>query len=540
MWVLPHRLSLEERDNYLRCDKEDGAARNSEQLISGEVENIGIRMHHKRAKSARSASGVVVFVFCLLVIPRIVTPVEAGVPKEEQLVAFYQATAQKSLFQRDRWIVEAREQTTIEYHGSKKAAPRYVYKYSAYRDRDRLDSRMERTTFLSEDNDRVKKRYQYLILGGRLYSYIKMLREGEQASMVIASNDLSLRVLNSAGSKAKALAGYMLGDSKPLAKILTEESSVLHTRPSMQMVNGFPTYVLEATTPYGHYTVWMDPNCGYSPRRVIVERGPKDLYGGKAVSTPPRPPIPGARRVNPLEHRPTRERARFVLDILKIKEIGGDFFATEGAATTIHVYDDGSIEEFHSVCERILVDLDPDFNDIPDAFVLDVPDGTRVFDVDFPAGKFKWQNGKMVSLIIEPISLLGKPLPELKDLKFDLSSADANDKMMLVCFWDMEQRPSRNCIRELAKRAGELKEKGVTIVAIQASKVDENKLDEWIKKNNIPFAAGVITADIEKTRFVWGVRSLPWLILTDKQHVVTAEGFNPAELDEKLGKNSKH
>jgi hypothetical protein len=30
------------------------------------------------------------------------------------------------------------------------------------------------------------------------------------------------------------------------------------------------------------------------------------------------------------------------------------------------------------------------------------------------------------------------------------------------------------------------------------------------------------------------VKSLPWLILTDKKHVVIAEGFNIDELDEKI------
>jgi hypothetical protein len=131
-------------------------------------------------------------------------------------------------------------------------------------------------------------------------------------------------------------------------------------------------------------------------------------------------------------------------------------------------------------------------------------------------------------------SLVGKPLPELKDLKVDLSPADVSDKMILVCFWDMEQRPSRYCIRELAKRAEELKEKGIAVVTVQASKVDENKLNQWVKKYNIPFTVGMVQGDEEETRFAWGVRSLPWLILTDKEHVVRVEGFGLSELNGKL------
>ncbi len=134
----------------------------------------------------------------------------------------------------------------------------------------------------------------------------------------------------------------------------------------------------------------------------------------------------------------------------------------------------------------------------------------------------------------QPPSLVGKSLPELKDLKIDLSPADSDDKMILVCFFDMNQRPSRYCISQLAKQAEQLKQKGVTIVAVQSSKVDENTLNEWIKETNIAFPVGVIQGDVEKTHFAWGVRSLPWLILTDKEHIVRAEGFNLLELDKIL------
>lgn len=131
-------------------------------------------------------------------------------------------------------------------------------------------------------------------------------------------------------------------------------------------------------------------------------------------------------------------------------------------------------------------------------------------------------------------SLVGKPLPELKDLKIELSPADAGDKMILVCFWDMEQRPSRNCIIRLAKQAEQLKQRGVTIVAIQASKIDENAFSQWVKKNNIPSPVGMVQGNVGKTRFDWSVKSLLWMILTDREHIVRAEGFSLAELDKKI------
>ena len=134
----------------------------------------------------------------------------------------------------------------------------------------------------------------------------------------------------------------------------------------------------------------------------------------------------------------------------------------------------------------------------------------------------------------EPDSLVGKSLPELKALEIDLPQTAIQSKRLLVCFFDINQRPSRNCIMQLAKQEQGLKEKGVVIVAVQTTKVEQEKLDEWIKENNIDFLVGMIQADEEKTRFIWGVKSLPWLILTDAKHVVTAEGFTINELEEKI------
>jgi hypothetical protein len=136
-----------------------------------------------------------------------------------------------------------------------------------------------------------------------------------------------------------------------------------------------------------------------------------------------------------------------------------------------------------------------------------------------------------------PPSLVSQPLPELKDVGVDLPPADSDGKMVLVCFFDMEQRPSRHCVTQLAKQAERLKEKGVTVIAVQASRIDENALDEWAKESKVPFSVGMIRGDAEKARFTWGVRSLPWLILTNNSHVIISQGLSPGDLDKQLGQN---
>jgi hypothetical protein len=135
-------------------------------------------------------------------------------------------------------------------------------------------------------------------------------------------------------------------------------------------------------------------------------------------------------------------------------------------------------------------------------------------------------------------SLSGKPLPAFEDIKINFNLKQAKGCKTLVCFFDKDQRPSRRCALKLAKQSKQLKHNGITIVAIQASKVDEDTLNEWLKINGIPFPVGIVQGDEEQIRFTWGVKSLPWLILTDTQHVVIAEGFSVIELDDKLNRNS--
>lgn len=130
--------------------------------------------------------------------------------------------------------------------------------------------------------------------------------------------------------------------------------------------------------------------------------------------------------------------------------------------------------------------------------------------------------------------LTGKKLPGLNDFYFENKLPELKNRNMLICLFDIEQRPSRNCIIELSKKAQELDAKGVDVILIHASKVEKEYLDNWFKDNNISFPIGMIESGEEKIKFNWGVKALPWLILTDKEHIVINEGFSISEIGEKL------
>lgn len=134
-------------------------------------------------------------------------------------------------------------------------------------------------------------------------------------------------------------------------------------------------------------------------------------------------------------------------------------------------------------------------------------------------------------------SPVGKAAPELKELGIELKPNDLDGNKILVCFWDMEQRPSRNLVSELARQKRELEQKHIIVALAHSSDVETDKLRQWLDDRKIPFACGSIEENAERVLYNWGVQAQPWLVLIDERGVVTAGGFGlesltPEGLDE--------
>jgi hypothetical protein len=130
-------------------------------------------------------------------------------------------------------------------------------------------------------------------------------------------------------------------------------------------------------------------------------------------------------------------------------------------------------------------------------------------------------------------SLKGKPLPDLAALEFDSEAVPAA-KPVLLCLFDFEQRPSRRFVKQLAEQHHALREKGLTVLGVQASVTTAASFKEWKDANPVAFPVGRVAEKTDKTKWVSDVGSLPWLILVDAERRVTAEGFALDELDAKL------
>jgi len=130
-------------------------------------------------------------------------------------------------------------------------------------------------------------------------------------------------------------------------------------------------------------------------------------------------------------------------------------------------------------------------------------------------------------------SLKGKPLPDLAAMDLNGDATPAG-KPVLLCLFDIEQRPSRRFVRQLAKQYDALRQKGLTILGLQAAVTTAESFKEWKDANPVPFPVGHLAEKAANTKWASDVESVPWLILVDGERRVTAEGFALDELESKL------
>jgi hypothetical protein len=128
-------------------------------------------------------------------------------------------------------------------------------------------------------------------------------------------------------------------------------------------------------------------------------------------------------------------------------------------------------------------------------------------------------------------SKVGKPIPGFDTVRFAAFQKDQiKGKPLLVCFWDMDQRPSRQCIRVLEKQRQTWQDKNVVVLAVHSGTKQKDEVKKWLKKNALSLTVGMIEGDPYDTLLAWGAKGLPWLILTDEQHIITNAGFSPDDL----------
>ena len=404
-------------------------------------------------------------------------------------------------------------------------------------DGERISNRLDRWLNMDSPPDKP------LSKNHKAYNYMRSLWDGKYAfSYTTGSVDHVGTLSINTGPYAKANAtiarsgagfimGILSGDSERIDTILRKAKGI-HVRQQMDKVGDSQCYVIEADIRHGKYTLWIDPAHGYNIARAEVRKKQGNLAAGKPLG------------------------AGFSISssfkVTRFEQVDGMWLPMEAYLTSGSKWPGGHFSKGTSHVKRTSVTLNPDHEALGSFVLDDVPDGAKVRGlVNLTGGrtytgspKYLWScNAKFVvepngrPVVYDPNQghlPVVKTLPRLRLFDLKLNDRQTQSKSILLCFWDMSQR-SQQCIQELAEQAKSLKEKDVIVILVHVREIKPSALKSWAKKNKITFPVGRFTRHLhEELRQAWGIEKLPWLVMTDCDHIVIAEGFSQKELAEKI------
>jgi len=324
------------------------------------------------------------------------------------------------------------------------------------------------------------------------------------------------------------LMGYFWNEKSRIDVRLRDANSI-RVRNKMDKAEGRPCYVIEAGIKEGEYKLWIDPEHGHNIVKIEIERDD----------------------IAYLEHFSESVKcARF-------KRLDDMWLPMEGETRR---YWDWPGEHY---CEGTMsfkleeIILNPDHNSLGSFVPDDIRDGART-TFPFPFGHqvtrgsplYVWskdpkfvvdEKGRVIGYVpnASPVKVV-KTLPDLNHFGLELDSDWAKDKMVLLCFWEMGGQLSEQWVRALKERQENLAEKGVAVVLVEACGAARAKLKSWAEKNKMSFPVGSFRErNVEPLRQNWVIARLPWLVLTDKEHVVIAEGFGLDGLNDKIEQSDR-
>lgn len=204
--------------------------------------------------------------------------------------------------------------------------------------------------------------------------------------------------------------GTMYGsDHKSIADLLAQ-SDDLHFRNERETINGVPCVVMEGTSEYGKVTAWIASEKGHNAMKWMIEKAPQHLFDGDSIST----------------RWPSLESWQVMFEVKKIREIAATdstIYVPELAVCTHRIGRRDARPDVDKYEYKISdVQLKPDFAAL-DAFKIEIPEGTRVFNKDAPGLRFQWKDGKPVVLVDK--SFLGDMDKEIAALKAEVPGGDS-------------------------------------------------------------------------------------------------------------------
>ena len=332
-----------------------------------------------------------------------------------------------------------------------------------------------------------------------------------------------------------ALTGYLSGSEDRVEKVLREARNI-SVRRRTERVGGVKCYVVDADSKHGKHTLWIDPEHGYNIAKAEVEllRGEGHFFYGKPFET-------------------AGKKLTLSMENVRFKEVEGIWLPVEADMRYRRAFGGiGQRSDSRTHVKIIEVLLNPDHEALGSFTPHDIPDGAEVTAyVDLNSGfitawdpKYRWQSdAKLVVdrkgqwVKYEPgkgLLPVVKAVPDLRELELKIKPAETTDKKILLCFCDLGAPASQRAVLALNKLAGRIESQAVVPAVLHCSSTNPGIADTWVRTNDVRLPVGKLQDVVPEILRAWRVEKLPWLVLTDGGHVVTAEGFDVSQAGEKI------
>lgn len=214
---------------------------------------------------------------------------------------------------------------------------------------------------------------------------------GHTYGFVSKSDELSRRILfcDDGGKILDGFIPHNLFEGEWM-DVFEKQLDRVSVHPQTTMVNDHACHVLEADTPYGTYTLWVDVACGGCLRQAKVRVEKDDLAWGKPLGQS------GVRK----GHNQSRyyQSLEMTLTDVTVDRVGELYLPMAGTYECRTTYDDGYEMTVKRIITRRNVVFHPDFEAMG-AFQMDMPEGTTVFDQDVPGTQYQWFDGRLVPYV---------------------------------------------------------------------------------------------------------------------------------------------
>lgn len=228
------------------------------------------------------------------------------------------------------------------------------------------------------------------------------------------STAASLEEVLSAIQEASLIYGYLSGKvDHRLTSMFAAGNARFQGR---EAVNGHSTVKLAFSDAHGKHTLWLDPNAGYLPRRVLIQKESQHLLDGRKISS--MEPFGATGTLWPAGRLTSFNDEIDSVDIDRVDEVP---VISAFEQRTTYTFEDDKFVVLRDVVDVSDIQIGESAAIADEEFLLtmDIPEGIPVNVVDAPNISYAWSDGELVRTYDESAArgvarLFGRPFGWMK------------------------------------------------------------------------------------------------------------------------------